>query len=46
MMGVLSDSLWALFSGSVAHRLRGNARAERVAEWRAQARLDLAPNLA
>jgi hypothetical protein len=27
-------------------RLRGNARAERVAEWRAQARLDLAPNLA
>jgi len=26
VMGVLSDSLWALFSGSVAHWLRGNAR--------------------
>ena len=25
-MGVVSDSLWALFSGTVAHWLRGNAR--------------------
>ncbi len=25
VMGVLSDSLWALFSGTVAHRLRSNA---------------------
>jgi threonine/homoserine/homoserine lactone efflux protein len=25
-MGTFSDSLWAVFSGSVAHRLRGNAR--------------------
>jgi threonine/homoserine/homoserine lactone efflux protein len=25
-MGTFSDSLWALFSGTVAHRLRGNPR--------------------
>jgi len=26
VMGVLSDSVWALFSGTIAHWLRGNAR--------------------
>jgi threonine/homoserine/homoserine lactone efflux protein len=32
-MGTISDSLWALFSGTVAHRLRGNPRMMRAQRY-------------
>jgi threonine/homoserine/homoserine lactone efflux protein len=33
VMGVASDSLWALFAGTVAQRLKSNARAMRVQRY-------------